>query len=62
MEWKAVSTIRLCLSDEVKYSVIKDNSPKKSWKILEELHMAKSLTNRWVLKHRLFRLRMEEGT
>ncbi|OEL37373.1 hypothetical protein BAE44_0001622, partial [Dichanthelium oligosanthes] len=46
MEWKAVSTIRLCLSDEVKYSVIKENSPKKLWKSFEELYMAKSLTNR----------------
>lgn len=62
MERKAVSTIRLCLSDEVKYSVIKENSPKKLWKSLEELYMAKSLTNRWVLKRQLFRLRMEEGT
>ena len=37
MEWKAVSTIRLCLSDEVKYSVIMENSPKKLWKSLEEM-------------------------
>src|SRR6266498_5667650 len=62
MERKAVSTIRLCLSDEVKYSVIKENLPKKLWESLEELYMAKSLTNRWVLKRQLFRLRMEEGT
>uniref|UniRef100_K3XRT5 Retrotransposon Copia-like N-terminal domain-containing protein n=1 Tax=Setaria italica TaxID=4555 RepID=K3XRT5_SETIT len=46
MEWKAASTIRLYLSDEVKYSVIKENSSKKLWKRLEDLYMAKSLTNR----------------
>ena len=62
MERKAVSTIRLCLSDEVKYSIIKENSPKKLWESLEELYMAKSLINRWVLKRQLFGLRMEEGT
>ena len=62
MEQKAVSTIQLCLSDDVKYSVIKENSPTKLWKTLEELYMAKSLTNRWVLKRQLFMLCMEEGT
>jgi hypothetical protein len=63
MEWKAVSTIRLCLSDEVKYSVIMENSLKKLWKSLEELYMAKLLPNQWVLiKCQLFRLCMEEDT
>ena len=62
MEWKAVSTIRLCLSDEVKYSVIMENSPKKLLKSLKELYMAKLLTNQWVLKCQLFGLCMEEGT
>ena len=62
MEWKAVSTIRLCLSDEVKYSVIMENSPKKLLKSLKELYMEKLLTNQWVLKCQLFGLCMEEGT
>jgi hypothetical protein len=34
MERKAINTIRLCPSDEVKYSVIKENSPMKLWKSL----------------------------
>lgn len=61
MRWKTVSTILLYLFDEVKYSLIKENSSKKLWKRLEDLYMAKSLTNRWVLKCQLFRLRKEEG-
>ena len=55
MEQKDVSTIRLCLFNEVKYSVIKENSPNKLRKILEELYMAKSLINQSVLKRELFR-------
>ena len=62
MEQKAVSIIRICLSDEVKYSVIKKNSQKKLWNNLEELYMVKSLTNRRVLKWQLLRLYIEEGT
>lgn len=42
--------------------MIKENSLKKLWKSLEELHMVKSLTNGWVHKCQLFRLCVEEGT
>jgi hypothetical protein len=61
MEWKTTSKIRVYLSD-ITYSIMKEDSWKKSWKSLEELYMEKSLTNWWVLKHQLFRLCMEEGT
>ncbi|GJV59270.1 transposable element [Tanacetum coccineum] len=53
---KAHSTILLSLSDEVLYEVA------GVWKKLEKLYMTKSLTNKLLLKQRLFSLRMKEGS
>lgn len=62
LEMMAVSTIRLCLTPEVKYNVLNDTSAPVLWKKLENLYMPKSLTNKLFLKKQLYQLRMEEGT
>ncbi|GJW39229.1 hypothetical protein Tco_0065074 [Tanacetum coccineum] len=61
-EEKAHSTILLCLSDEVLDEVGDEETAAGVWKKLETIYMAKSLTNKLLLKQRLFSLRMKEGT
>ena len=46
LETKAVSTIRLCLADEVMVRVIDEESPAAVWTKLESHYMSKSLTNK----------------
>ncbi|KAL9270861.1 Retrovirus-related Pol polyprotein from transposon TNT 1-94-like protein [Drosera capensis] len=62
LQMKAVSTIRLCLADEVLYHVIGDESPAGVWKKLESRYMSKSLTNKLFLKKKMFGLKMTEGS
>ncbi|VFQ63901.1 unnamed protein product [Cuscuta campestris] len=57
---KCVSTIRLCIADSVVNCVIDEESPVAIWEKLEKLYMAKSLTNKLLLKRRLYRLQMED--
>ncbi|GJU24648.1 transposable element [Tanacetum coccineum] len=59
---KAHSTILLSLSDEVLYEVADEETAAGVWKKLEKLYMTKSLTNKLLLKQRLFSLRMKEGS
>ncbi|GJR80554.1 hypothetical protein Tco_0151339 [Tanacetum coccineum] len=59
---KAHSTILLSLSDEVLYEVADEETTAGVWKKLEKLYMTKSLTNKLLLKQRLFSLRMKEGS
>ena len=47
---KAVSTIRLCLADELMYDVLDDVSTVAMWLKLESRYMSKSLTNKLNLK------------
>jgi len=61
LQMKAVSTIRLCLADEVMYHVLGDESPAGVWTKLESRYMSKSLTNKLFLKQKLFGLKMAEG-
>ncbi|GJS77777.1 retrovirus-related pol polyprotein from transposon TNT 1-94 [Tanacetum coccineum] len=61
-EENAHSTILLCLSDEVLYEVGDEETEKGVWKKLETIYMKKSLTNKLLLKQRLFSLRMKEGS
>ncbi|KAJ9563977.1 LOW QUALITY PROTEIN: hypothetical protein OSB04_009137 [Centaurea solstitialis] len=58
---KAHSTILLSLADEVIYEVADEESAASLWLKLESLYMTKSLTNKLLLKQRLFSLRMKEG-
>ncbi|GFS34576.1 hypothetical protein Acr_00g0034760 [Actinidia rufa] len=58
---KCVSTIRLCIADNIINNVIDENSASALWEKLEKLYLAKSLTNKLYLKRQLYRLKMEEG-
>ncbi|GKA76072.1 hypothetical protein Tco_0782450 [Tanacetum coccineum] len=58
----AHSTILLSLSDGVLYEVADEETATGVWKKLEKLYMTKSLTNKLLLKQRLFSLRMKEGS
>jgi transposase InsO family protein len=62
LEEKAHSTIMLCLADDVITEVADEETAAGLWLKLESLYMTKSLTNKLLLKQRLFGLRMQEGT
>lgn len=61
LEEKAFSTILLCLADEIIIEVSDEKTTASLWQKLESLYMTKSLTNKLLLKQRLFALRMQEG-
>ena len=56
MDAKALSAIQLCLSNEVLREVVKDTTSKGIWEKLESLYMVKTVTNRLLLKSRLYDL------
>ncbi|CAA7032610.1 unnamed protein product [Microthlaspi erraticum] len=62
LEEKAHATILLCLADDVIIEVSSETTAAGLWGKLESLYMTKSLTNKLLLKQRLFALRMDEGT
>ncbi|VFR03036.1 unnamed protein product [Cuscuta campestris] len=57
---KAVNTIRLALSPQIKVTVLKE-TPKKLWETLESKFASKTLTNRLMMRMDLYSLKMEEG-
>src|SRR5436190_880344 len=59
---KAKATIILCLSDEVLYNVMNEETAAGMWNRLESLYMTKSLSNKLYVKKQLYCLRMVEGT
>ena len=61
LEDKAFSTVLLCLADEIIIEVSDEKTAASLWQKLESLYMTKSLTNKLLLKQRLFALRMQEG-
>ncbi|KAJ4711603.1 Retrovirus-related Pol polyprotein from transposon TNT 1-94 [Melia azedarach] len=61
LEEKAHSTIMLCLADNIITEVAEEETAQGLWVKLEGLYMTKSLTNKLLLKQRLFSLRMQEG-
>ena len=61
LQMQAVSTIRMYLTDEVVIHVLSETSPTVLWSKLEELYMAKSLTNTLFLWRQFYQLRMIEG-
>ncbi|KAJ4703754.1 Retrovirus-related Pol polyprotein from transposon TNT 1-94 [Melia azedarach] len=61
LEEKAHSTIMLCLADDIITEVAEEETVQGLWVKLEGLYMTKSLTNKLLLKQRLFSLRMQEG-
>ena len=62
LEVQAVSTIWLCLVDEVVYHILDEVSPTAVWSKLEERYMSKLLTNQLYLKQKLYRMKMTEGS
>ncbi|GFZ21302.1 Calcineurin-like metallo-phosphoesterase superfamily protein [Actinidia rufa] len=58
---KCVSTIRLCIADNIINNVMDEDLASALWEKLEKLYLAKSLTNKLHLKRQLYRLKMEEG-
>ena len=62
LQIQAAGTIRLCLSDQVMYHVMDENSPKKVWEKLESQFMSKTATTKVYLKQKLYRLKMQEGS
>ena len=61
LDEKALTTIQLCLSNEVLREVIHEKTAKDLWKKLESLYMT-NLTSKLVVKHRMHMLNMVEGT
>src|SRR3954464_3710093 len=66
-DWKEIDikanvTIILCLSDEVLYNVMNEDTAAGLWSRLESLYMTKSLSNKLYMKKQLYSLRMAEGT
>ncbi|KAL6138843.1 hypothetical protein ACLB2K_064122 [Fragaria x ananassa] len=59
LEEKAHSTILLCLADDIITEVAEEETAAGLWLKLESLYMTKSLTNKLLLKRRLFSLRMK---
>jgi hypothetical protein len=59
---KALSTIHLCLADEVMFNIVGEDTTSDVWSKLESLYMTKSLTNIIYLKRQLYILWMKEGT
>ncbi|KAJ4715506.1 Retrovirus-related Pol polyprotein from transposon TNT 1-94 [Melia azedarach] len=62
LEEKAHLTIMLCLADDIITEVAEEETAQGLWVKLEGFYMTKSLTNKLLLKQRLFSLRMQEVT
>jgi hypothetical protein len=62
LDAKDLSTIRLCLADEVLFNIVGEDTTSGLWSKLESLYMTKSLTSRIYLKRQLYSLQMKEGT
>ena len=61
MDQKAVSSIELCLADEVLSNTMGETTAAGLWSKLESLYMTKSLSNVLYLKKKLYELKMKEG-
>jgi hypothetical protein len=62
MDARSLSTIRLCLANEVLFNIAKEKTTTGLWNRLESLYMKNSLTNIIFLKKNLYILQMKEGT
>jgi hypothetical protein len=62
LDEKSLSTIRLCLADDVLFNIVGEDTTSGLWSKLESLYMTKSLMSRIYLKRQLYSLRMKEGT
>ena len=62
LETRVASTIRMCLADEVLYHVMDEESMVAIWLKLESRYMSKSLTNKLLLKKKLYGLKIAKGS
>ena len=61
-ETRDESTIRMCLAGDVMYHVMDEESPAAIWLKLESRYMSKSLTNKLLLKKKLYGVKMAKGS
>ena len=61
LESRCVSTIRLCVADNIVNNIIDMDSAPELWEKLERLYLGKSLTTKLNLKRDLYKLKMQEG-
>jgi hypothetical protein len=59
---RALAVLRLALADNVSRQVCEEKTALALWKKLETLYLDKSLSSRFYLMMRLFRMRMQEDT
>ena len=59
---RANAIIILCLSDEVLYNAMNEETTAGLWCKLESLCVTKSLSNKLFLRKQFYSLRMKEGT
>jgi hypothetical protein len=59
LDAKSLSTIHLCLSDDVLFNIVGEHTTSGLWSNLESLYMTKSLMSRIYLKRQLYSLRMK---
>ena len=60
INFRAKTTIILCLSDEILYNVMNEKTTADLWCRLESLYMTKSLSNKLFMKKQLYNIRMKE--
>ncbi|ESQ38591.1 hypothetical protein EUTSA_v10029300mg [Eutrema salsugineum] len=60
MQDQAVSTIQLCLSDDITNQVMNITTCMEMWDKLEKMYMSKSLSSKLYLKQKLYGLKMVE--
>jgi hypothetical protein len=53
LDSRTLSTIRLCLADEVLFNIIGEETTTSLWSRMESLYMTKSLMNQIYLKRKL---------
>ena len=61
LDWKAKSTIQLCVSNSVLLNVSGEAMAKALWDKLGTLYQSKSLVNKLFLWKKLYNLRMKDG-
>jgi hypothetical protein len=61
LDWKAKSTIGLCLSNSVLLNVSEEATSKDLWEKLGKLYQYKSLVNKLFLRNNMYNLRMRDG-
>ena len=61
LEMRTRLTIRICLVHDVMYHVMDEESPTVIWLKLESQYISNSLTNKLLLKKKLYGLKIVEG-